>query len=122
LHDAQVVKNGKKRSDENDDRQNLESEDHAKGSRLDAQGTEDEVAARFGVIQHGVDAGPESLEDLAEIGLQHQQGDGHLQAHAPEHDAKFNGALVGGKQPRYRQDDHEAEQPGKALHQGRRIS
>ena len=48
---------------------------------------EHELAAGFGVPQHGVHARANGLEDLAEIGLQHQQGEGELQAQAPGEDA-----------------------------------
>ena len=43
LHHAQVIQDGEERRDEDDDRQHLEGEDHAKGARLDAQGAEDEI-------------------------------------------------------------------------------
>ena len=40
-------------------------------------------AAGLGVTQHGVHARADGLKHLAEIGLQHQQGEGELQAQAP---------------------------------------
>ena len=65
-------------------------------------------AAGLHVAQHGVHARADGLEDLAEIGLEHQQGEGELQAQSPGEDAQLDVALVRGEQPGDRQDD----QPG----------
>ncbi len=40
---------------------------------------ENERRARLGVAQHGVHTRADGLEHFAEIGLQHQQGEGELQ-------------------------------------------
>ena len=54
------------------------------GPLLAPSGPNTKLAARLGVIQHGVHAVADALEDLAEIGLQHQQRESELQAQAPE--------------------------------------
>ena len=111
LHDAEVVEDGEKRGDEDDDGQHLEGEDHAERSGLRCPAwPKTKLAARFGIAQHGVDARADGLKDLAEIGLQHQQREGELQAQAPGDDAQLDGALVGGEQPGDRQDGDQAQE------------
>ena len=66
--------------------------------------------------QHGVHARADGLKEFAEIGLQHQQREGELQAQAPRDDAQLDGPFVAGEEPGRGQDDHEPEQPGEAAH------
>ena len=88
-----------------------------KGPLLRAQlVAEDERAARLGVAEHGVDARADGLEQLAEIGLQHQEGEGELQAEAPRDNPQLDRAFVAGEEPRCSQNDNEPQQPGEPAH------
>ena len=89
LHHAEVIEDGEEGGDEDDDGQHLKGEDHAEGAGLRAQRAEDELAACFGVFEQRVDGDAGGLEDLAEVGLQHQEGEGELQAQAPEEQARL---------------------------------
>ena len=46
-------------------------------------GPNTKLAAGLGVLEHGVHADADGLKHLAEIRLQHQEGEGELQAQAP---------------------------------------
>ena len=116
LHHAKVIQDGEKGGDEDDDRQHLEGENHAERAALGAERAEQKLAAHLGVVQHGVHAIADPLEDQAEVRLQHQHREGKLQTHAPQNQAELDFFLMSGEQPRDSQDDGESQETREPPH------
>ena len=85
LHDAQVIKNGKERRDENDDGQHLKSEDEADLRCPRPASPKTNVLPACGIAEHRAHTRADGcLKHFAESGLQHEDGEGELQPEAPE--------------------------------------
>jgi hypothetical protein len=79
---------------EDDDGEHLECEDNAEWAIRNPQGPEHELRAGLHVPQHVVHAHADGLEDLAEIGLQDQQGESELQSQPPAENAELDVFLM----------------------------
>ena len=64
------------------------------GPALAPSGPKTKLAAGLGVFEQRVDGDAGGLEQLAEVGLQNQEGEAELQAEAPEQHAGLDGPLV----------------------------
>ena len=110
LHDPEVVKDGKKRSDEDDDGQDAEREDRSQRSARPAEGVaEDKRTAFLGIGQHGGHGDARRPEQLTEIGLEYEDRESELKSETPEDQAQFNGALVMREEPGGQQDGGDPE-------------
>ena len=109
LHQAEVVQDREQGGDEDDRRQDLKGEDDAvlgpgfaerTGHHLRphgpvAQRAEHHRRADGRVVEQLPDPVPQPLERaLAKVGLEHHQGEQHLQAEPPRHDASLDGATI----------------------------
>ncbi len=110
LHDAEVVKRGKERRDEDDGGQHLESEDGAEGGVLLAKIPKDKFRAGEGVAEQLVDAVPGRCHGVAaEAPAQHEKSKGDLQADAPGHGAYADGATIRREEPCQQQHGEQAK-------------
>ena len=98
LHDADVIQERKQCRRKNYDRENLESDHHAKGFGVRGQRAEDKDRTRVGEPKHRCDPTTDGVEDNgAGARLQYEKSKTQLKCQAPANNAKINRLPVVGQ-------------------------
>jgi len=123
LHNSQVVKSCEKRTDKNDDRQNLEREDHPELIAFQSEFVaEYKTRSGGGVVQYGVDKQAEGVERFLQRRLEHEKSERELQHDAPDHNSFLNGRALRGKKKRNQNDGNQADYAGVFCHRPPQLS